>query len=412
MTVAATNVNNIGGKDNSFGYDACPATGNTDGMCPVTQKGLYGIAALKKQQGNDAFKVGKYREAINLYSEAIKLVPDNAVYVLNRSKAYFKFKQDKEALVDAEMAMKLSEEPNVKACWHRCVVLAALDRGLEAQGVIEEFFKTSARDHADNAALISLEKDLKAKRIPNIVTQRNEDAKKQDEAEEEEATKPEIDLENCTDEEKMKFSITKRQGLVDQCFSLLKEGMPDQNYKKDAPKKKKNGKIKQNWEKIYDQVGTDHLVIKGGHQYMERPDNVKLPKDYKKQMGTMTIKELEKYDCHNQRILISIMGNIYDCSDRPDKYSASGPYYELGGRDLTWPLYSGQDEPSLANLMYDLFAHDSSHVENMMGLCAWCIHFEQEYGKPIGQLYEFRDLGYHCDKPPEMIVNKEACTIM
>lgn len=38
-----------------------------------------------KQKGNKLYKEGKYKEAKDWYTEAINLIPDNAVYYSNRA---------------------------------------------------------------------------------------------------------------------------------------------------------------------------------------------------------------------------------------------------------------------------------------------------------------------------------------
>lgn len=47
-------------------------------------------AEKAKAQGNDAYKAGRYMEAISAYSEAIKHNPANPVYISNRAMAYLK----------------------------------------------------------------------------------------------------------------------------------------------------------------------------------------------------------------------------------------------------------------------------------------------------------------------------------
>merc|ERR1711964_146697 len=96
--------------------------------------------------------------------------------------------------------------------------------------------------------------------------------------------------------------------------------------------------------------------------------------------------ELTKYNSKSLRKFISILGYIFDVSDRPDKYGENGPYWELAGCDITWGLYIGEDTPKNYNKFYDLFKMDDTHLENMMGVCGWVFHYKNEYGEPVGTL--------------------------
>jgi tetratricopeptide (TPR) repeat protein len=61
-----------------------------------------------KASGNDAFKAGKWLEAVDWYTKAIGLEPEDRVYYSNRSAAYLKLGDAKsKALKDAEKCMEL-----------------------------------------------------------------------------------------------------------------------------------------------------------------------------------------------------------------------------------------------------------------------------------------------------------------
>ena len=63
-----------------------------------------------KNKGNQALKAGNTEEAIQHYSSAIDLDPNNHVLYSNRSAAYCALKDYKEALKDAEKTVELKPD--------------------------------------------------------------------------------------------------------------------------------------------------------------------------------------------------------------------------------------------------------------------------------------------------------------
>ncbi|RDB27715.1 DnaJ subfamily C member 7 [Hypsizygus marmoreus] len=60
-----------------------------------------------KEQGNAAFKGGKYGEAIDLYTQAIDLNPNEPAYLTNRAASYMALKRYRPALEDCQLAASL-----------------------------------------------------------------------------------------------------------------------------------------------------------------------------------------------------------------------------------------------------------------------------------------------------------------
>ena len=63
-----------------------------------------------KAEGNEYFKSGKFKEAINSYTEAIRHNDNNPIYWSNRAQCYIKLKQFERALSDAEQATQLDNK--------------------------------------------------------------------------------------------------------------------------------------------------------------------------------------------------------------------------------------------------------------------------------------------------------------
>lgn len=69
-----------------------------------------------KQRGNELFKNAKYREAVQVYTEALAHEPTSDVLLLNRSAAYMALNEYAKALADSERVVQLqAPEPSAKA---------------------------------------------------------------------------------------------------------------------------------------------------------------------------------------------------------------------------------------------------------------------------------------------------------
>lgn len=88
-----------------------------------------------KEKGNEAFKKGNLEEALQCYTNAIKLSKedntDKMVYLKNRAAVYLKQGNHKEVIKDCDEALKIC--PNdPKALYRRCLALKTLERYEEA----------------------------------------------------------------------------------------------------------------------------------------------------------------------------------------------------------------------------------------------------------------------------------------
>jgi predicted heme/steroid binding protein len=152
------------------------------------------------------------------------------------------------------------------------------------------------------------------------------------------------------------------------------------------------------------------LQLKGGHQPMARPEGVNVPDSFRSEMGTLTVEQLSEYGPNNEegRIFVSVYGDIFDVSDRPDKYGKDGPYDCLTGKDITWGLFTGIDTPEMCNRLYDLFKAKDMGTDKLAGICSWLAWYETEYGKPVGRLEPYT---HEWDLPmPPLNEIDDACT--
>ena len=81
--------------------------------------GAKDTTAMKlKDEGNGQLKVGHFLDAIRYYSEALELIPTNAIILSNRAQAYIKVESYGLAMTDATAALK-SDPKYAKAYYRR-----------------------------------------------------------------------------------------------------------------------------------------------------------------------------------------------------------------------------------------------------------------------------------------------------
>jgi len=116
-----------------------------------------------KEKGNRAFGEKKFDEAINFYSEAIKIDARNHVYFSNRSAAYMGKNMYSNALEDAEQCVKLNPKWG-KGYFRRAVALLALSRASDAEAVLQEGIRADPTNSDLRAKLDEVHKTLEKER--------------------------------------------------------------------------------------------------------------------------------------------------------------------------------------------------------------------------------------------------------
>ncbi|KAK1228065.1 hypothetical protein PQX77_008909 [Marasmius sp. AFHP31] len=123
----AKNQNPNGTSTQADGPEAGPSNSNASGSPPPSsasptpapepeEEGDVKQRAEKiKEQGNVAFKAGKFQEAIELYTKAIVLNPTEPAFLTNRAAAHMSLKKFRPALDDCQQAAVLqSDSPSAK----------------------------------------------------------------------------------------------------------------------------------------------------------------------------------------------------------------------------------------------------------------------------------------------------------
>ncbi|XP_071962789.1 stress-induced-phosphoprotein 1-like [Antedon mediterranea] len=118
-------------------------------------------AVKLKNEGNEAQKEGRFKDAITSYTEAIKLDPSNHVLYSNRSAAYANIKQYEKALTDAEMTIKVKPDWS-KGYSRKATALQFLKRYEDAKAVYTEGLKVDPASDAFKKGLEDCDKELAA----------------------------------------------------------------------------------------------------------------------------------------------------------------------------------------------------------------------------------------------------------
>lgn len=363
------------------------------------------IAKEQKEKGNAHFKNQEFEQAIEAYSKAITVQSEDASLWLNRSIASRQLKHWNSSLDDATRACEL-QPTNVKALYGKGLALQELGRNDEAMDAC----MLGLKEQADNKALLSLKKTLTAQIA----------AKKKLEKE-----KPSPFA--CPATLMAQETVVPSTGEVykwkgknpnPEERASLKKMMVDLFLEKYIELRDRSQEIEAKSGKsvlktdFYDQQQKMGLLIEGGHQAMPRPEGVELPDKYMDPVGILTVEEMGRFHSkrEDRRYLVSVWGEIFDVSDRPDKYGPNAPYRELTGRDLSWGLFTGIDHIDMSNKFYDLFKAKDMGKDKLGGLASWRAWFETEYGEAVGTLEPWT---HDWDLPaPPMAEMEDQCSIM
>ena len=105
-----------------------------------------------KSKGNEYFRSGQYQKAVEHYSEAIRIDPQNVLVYSNRSLAYSKLKEYPSALADACKCVQIRPQW-AKGFLRKAAALEGLSRHEEVMQAAAEGFKVSS-DHKLDKELV------------------------------------------------------------------------------------------------------------------------------------------------------------------------------------------------------------------------------------------------------------------
>ncbi|KAM9386501.1 sperm-associated antigen 1 [Phaethornis superciliosus] len=106
-----------------------------------------------KSEGNDFVKMGKYEEAVNKYSECLKLNTEECTVYTNRALCYLKLCKYEEAKQDCDHVLQI-EDSNIKAFYRRALAYKGLQN---YQASVDDFNRVLLIDPDVLAAKMELE---------------------------------------------------------------------------------------------------------------------------------------------------------------------------------------------------------------------------------------------------------------
>ncbi|XP_073108062.1 uncharacterized protein [Elaeis guineensis] len=148
-----------------------------------------GGGASLKDHGNEFFKAGNYLKAAALYTQAIKLEPNNPTLYSNRAAAFLHLVKLNKALCDAEMTITLNPQWE-KGYFRRGCVLEAMERYDDAVAALQVALQYNPQ---------SVEISKKIKRLTQL-------AREKKRAEEVENIRSNVDMGKYLEPLKLEFS--------------------------------------------------------------------------------------------------------------------------------------------------------------------------------------------------------------
>lgn len=131
-------------------------------------------ADLFKNEANELFAAGKYLPAIELYTKAIELTPNNAVLYSNRAFAHIKTEAFGSALVDAQKSIDLDKK-YIKGYYRMATAKLALGKHKEALTYFRQVVKLVPGDKDARKKLDECEKTVRQRMFEAAIAAEHKD---------------------------------------------------------------------------------------------------------------------------------------------------------------------------------------------------------------------------------------------
>ncbi|XP_034179050.2 spag1 axonemal dynein assembly factor [Osmia lignaria lignaria] len=139
----------------------------------LTGTELNVMAEQEREKGNEAFRAGDYKEALEHYSTSIKM-DSNATAFNNRAMTYIKLQRYKDALDDCNVVLSV-EYKNIKALLRRAVTLEHLDKSSQALADYEAVLKLEPTNAVAIAGVKKLRKPCESRKVRMAIEEQTED---------------------------------------------------------------------------------------------------------------------------------------------------------------------------------------------------------------------------------------------
>jgi len=371
--------------------------------CAACQKRADPFAFAAKEHrllGDEHVKKKEFSEAITAYTKAISGQPKDAAGWIGRADVYRELQDWQQALRDATRALTLdpSSEKAVAAKVHAMHKMGKLEDALqECEAALETRTKS--------IALNELRRDLREDRSREA---EKAEKKKQAEPKAKAANKKQPEAPKAAPKpaaKKAPIDYSKWEHFEDSDDEAEKQKEKIQKWTGPNPSMEERLGLTEDMLEVCRSTHQDATAY-FGEVASSFKSAVKLPPDHNRSVGVMSVEELGKYKCSNERMLVSIYGDIYDVSSRPDLYGY-GPKSTHSGKDITWGVVCGLENEKNFNRFYDIFKLDADHTKRYMQIiCQRMVCFEEQFGEPLGRLEPFVN---ERDLPPAPKEEIEEC---